>query len=111
MNQDELEPLVKQTLDERKKSLPGHIQSALAQARYSAITSARPSQSSPWWWGGIATAASITLAVVLWQPVLTTPSVDSVGFDDMELIAAEDDFEFYEDLEFIVWLNEMEQTG
>lgn len=114
MNKDEMDGLIKKTLDERENNLPGHIQSALTQARYSAVMSAKPSQSSSWWWGGIATAVSITLAVVLWQPTITTLNVEGVadvGFDDMELIVAEDDLEFYEDLEFITWLNEVEQTG
>ncbi|PCI19176.1 MAG: hypothetical protein COB62_05845 [Piscirickettsiaceae bacterium] len=113
MEKEILEPLLKQTLDERANSLPGHIQSALTQARYSAVMSASEAKKkrTTWLWGGMATAASITLAVLLWQPVPFNPTDQGLVFEDMDLLAAEDELGFYVDLEFIAWLDEIEGSG
>ncbi|MBL4783702.1 MAG: hypothetical protein JKX92_15825 [Porticoccaceae bacterium] len=113
MNGEKLESLTKQALDEREKSLSGHIQSALTQARYSAVSSAKSSRNkgASWWWGAVATAASITLAVLIWQPMFSTPVIDGFVFEDMEMMISEGSLELYEDLEFIAWLEETENSG
>jgi hypothetical protein len=113
MNSDEMNETIKKTLDERENNVPAPIQSALTQARYSAVNAAKPIRKSysSWLWSGAASLASITLVVVLWQPMLTGSGAENAVFDDIELLASEEDLGFYEDLEFIAWVDEMEQSG
>jgi len=113
MNSNKIDETIKKTLDDRENSVPAHIQSALTQARYSAVNAAKPTRrrSSSWLWSGAATLASITLAIVLWQPMLPDLDNELAVFDDIELLASEEDLGFYDDLEFIVWVDEMEQSG
>lgn len=113
MNSDEMNVTIKKVLDERENSIPAHVQSALTQARYSAVNTERLARhrSPSWLWRGAATLASITLAVVLWQPMLPSSVTEGAVFDDIELLASEEDLGFYDDLEFIAWVDEMEQSG
>ena len=113
MKPDGIDVTIKKTLDDRENNVPAHIQSALTQARYSAVSAARPIQKSysSRLWSGVASLASITLVVVLWQPMLPGLGTENVLFEDIELLAAEEELGFYDDLEFIAWVDEVEQSG
>ena len=113
MKKEMLKTITKQELDQRADQLTGQVRSRLSQARYAAINSAssRKKKQSPWAWGGVAMAASITLIVLVWQPWSSIPTIDVFAFEDMELMLSGDELELYEDLDFIAWLNEIEAAG
>ncbi|MDX8412349.1 MAG: hypothetical protein R8K46_10850 [Mariprofundaceae bacterium] len=56
-----------------------------------------------WLWpaGGLATAA--TVALVFWLTAVQPPEVSS-GMDDFDILAAEESFEFYAEMDFYDWL-------
>lgn len=113
MKKEMLETITKQELDQRADQLTGQVRSRLSQARYAAIKSASSSKKkqSPWAWGGVAMAASITLMILVWQPMSSLPTMDVFAFEDMELMLSGDELQLYEDLDFIAWLNEIEAAG
>jgi hypothetical protein len=43
--------------------------------------------------------------------MLIGSGTENALFDDIDLLAAEEELGFYEDLEFIAWVDEMEQSG
>lgn len=103
---------VTDTLDQAVEELDGAIQGRLRAARREALTArqARPAWLLPL--GGLATAATVAvLALSLWllpapqQPALM-PSVE-----DMVLLSDEAELEFYEDLDFYLWLDSEKQVG
>ena len=57
-----------------------------------------------------ATAFSILLAVIIVNTQLNQP-LETEGVEAIELIAAQDTFELYEELEFYTWLVEEDVTG
>ena len=60
--------------------------------------------------GGLATAAAAVLAVSLW--VSERPRESSVATaDDIEIVAAQEQMQFYEDIEFYRWLAARENGG
>lgn len=113
MKKETLETVTKQVLDERANQLSGQVRSALSQARHSAIDTAGADKKGwiPWGWGGMATAASIALLVSIWQPIQPLPTAEVFAFEEMKLMLSDDELELYEDLDFITWLDEVEQAG
>lgn len=94
-------------LEERAQNMDADTRRRLAAARRSALQARREPRS--WlpgpplaWGGGLAMAAS--LAVVLFSGVWQQPVEPAVA--DLELLTADEQLEFYEDLEFAAWLAE-----
>lgn len=60
--------------------------------------------------GGVATLAVLVVAVSLWfSPVGTgTPAKSD---DDIDIITSNEQLEFYEELDFFLWLEERENAG
>ena len=76
----------------------------LRQARAAALGQADRKAPTRWMpWGGAALAASLALAVLLWQPWAGPPE-SPAALEDLELLAAEENLELYEELEFYLWL-------
>jgi hypothetical protein len=100
------------TLDKAVDELDGATQGRLRAARREALAAR---QSRPAWLvplGGLATAATVAvLALSLWllparQQPTALPSVE-----DMVLLSDEAELEFYEDLDFYLWLDTEKQVG
>ncbi|NOY62300.1 MAG: DUF3619 family protein [Gammaproteobacteria bacterium] len=96
---------VRSVLDERAEQLDDTTCNRLRMARQQALK--QQSQRAIGWQfpaASFATAAVVVLALGLWmnQPEQSvfTPTV----MDDMELLSATDELEFYEELEFYQWL-------
>ncbi|HHP7234703.1 MAG TPA: hypothetical protein ACFCUC_08740 [Desulfobacterales bacterium] len=99
---------VKRALDEGTDRLAPGVISGLNQARYRALEAVDRSESPrPRWMAvkltGLLAACCAILAIGLWmQP--PTPSPISAALADVEILAAEDGFELYEELDFFTWL-------
>lgn len=108
----------RELLDESAASLDAATASRLNRARQRALEQ-RTRTTRPWWLpAGAATAASLLLAVVVANHLsvpVTAPSPPEVvagSGDDAELIAADDDLDLAQDLEFYAWLDaEDEHNG
>lgn len=59
---------------------------------------------------GWAMAAAVVLAVGLWV-MHGRGELPAAGVEDIEVLAAGDDLELYEDLEFYGWLASLDETG
>ena len=56
---------------------------------------------------GLATAAAVLLAVLLWQ----SPSAPPVPSEDWDIVVTGDDMELMENYEFYEWLDETQTAG
>ncbi len=111
--QERFEQQIRQTLDQSSAGLDGETLSRLRQARSQALAAARPRPARPNRWMPAAAMAGITtLAVGIWlqQPSQESPAL-LAGIEDIELLAAQEDIEFYEDLDFYLWLESQAQQG
>jgi hypothetical protein len=109
------DPLLRQinaTLDKAVDALDGATQSRLRAARREALA---VRQQRPGWWlplAGMATAATVavlTLSLWLLQPQQPTAVMPTV--EDMALLSDEAELDFYEDLDFYLWLDSERQAG
>ncbi len=125
-DQDKLINQIKQRLDQDADALDAATLSRLRQARAQAIEAGE--RKGFHWFGlntvgaGITAFASVSvLAVAVWlaMPAATTSSDMMAStveqeqvFDDLELLAATEDLEFYEEeLEFYYWLEAQDAQG
>ena len=103
-NPDQWQQRVKQTLD--RQSVDEPTRDALRAARTAALDGVhRPALPR---WGRAAAFATLLLAVAA---VIVFDNLQNSGFpraeaDDLAVIASDDDFELYEELEFYVWFDE-----
>lgn len=102
---------IKQQLDDSCDSLDYATQLKLKQAREKALSQSAASTSrlKRWQWIGIPSlAATAAVAIITISSVINTPSSgespESLFFQDLELLAAEEDLELIEELEFYQWL-------
>ncbi len=107
---------LKATLDHRLESLDGETTERLEQARRRAM-GAGAAQRPPRWVqaaGVAAVAASALLVVSLWF-VGEGGGHDAPELlplmEDLELLGTREDIEFFEDLDFYLWLEDEQQTG
>ena len=85
-------------------------QSRLAQIREQALTGQAKHSVQQWQLltGALATACIVMLAIIL----LIKPEMDTAYTEqDVEIFSATDGLDFYEDLEFYVWLDEYEASS
>ena len=97
---------VKQLLD-ASEVLDPQTAMDLARRRQQALASARAATHAWWPAAGAALAATALLVVVLWRWDGATPDQDLLQ-QDLEIMAAAEEWEFYQDLEFYQWLLEHE---
>jgi len=94
---------IKATLDTTESQLDPETRRALQQARHTALEQLH----KPRYWqpiAGLAVAASVTLLVVGLVTIQTNDTAVLNQHDDLSLLSAGDDLEFYENLEFYQWL-------
>lgn len=102
---------IKQQLDQQVDGMDGQTLARLRQARATALAD---SSARAWRWQPIAAFASVTvLAVAVWLalPVNSGGEQNMAALDDMELLAAADDLEFYENIEFYQWVESQDEQG
>lgn len=110
-NTDQFLHKVKSTLDSAVDELDGATQARLRAARREALSLKTPAKARahrPAWLyslGGLATAATVAvLGVSLWL----MPSPENIAtppLEDLALLSDAEELEFYEDLEFYLWLD------
>ena len=123
-DQDKLVNRIKQQLDQQSEELDGETLSRLRQARARALE-AGERKGFNWLGlpgGAVALASVAVLAVVLRLALPTATTVEMAQvtdpgpnhaqvLDDLELLAAAEDLEFYEEIEFYYWLETQDAQG
>lgn len=115
---DPNDPLVKQlkqSLDQQASELDTATLSALRQARAHALNVLESKQRwlkpNTIWVGGLATAATLLIALLLVWPGENDISPEMVqGVADIDLLFDDDSIELYEDLDFYLWLEQQESS-
>jgi hypothetical protein len=101
-------------LDASAQSLDAATLSRLNRARQAALAQ-RQRKTRAWWLpaAGLAATCALVLAVVAWYPHPrggVTPATRAAAAD-VDVAAADDGIEFYQDLEFYAWLDAQEQDS
>ncbi|MDX8395354.1 MAG: hypothetical protein R8K22_02960 [Mariprofundaceae bacterium] len=106
MNQDnKLFDQIRQQLDHDAEQIDAKTRFQLTQTRKQALQSQTPQQHISWRIPGVISAISVGfLVIVLWQQPSDDNTVPTWPNSDFELLATEEDIEFYEDLDFYDWL-------
>ncbi len=115
---DRLLKMSKSTLDQAVDGLDTATLRDLRRVRREALLASKPAASGkrPAWLlpvGGLATAATVAvLTVSLW---LTSPENDSAvqlpPLEDLALLGDAESLDFYEDLDFYLWLDDEKEAG
>jgi len=112
---ERLVAMVKEYLDAGVDTLDGRTTARLREARLKAMETAQGRRGwfhGPRWVavGGGTVAAAAVLAVGVW--LSDSPRESAVATaDDIEIVAAQDQMQLYEDLEFYRWLATQENGG
>jgi hypothetical protein len=107
---DELLDRIRNSLDQSVEQLDGSTRSRLASARTRALEGASPRHNYWFAAGGFATASLLVAALLIYKP----SDQGGEGFplatledgQDLEIIAALEEPELLEDMEFYYWLEE-----
>lgn len=120
----EFHEAAREALDDKESQLTPEVKRALYQARMDALQKRNQDKDSTrlWSWSlqkslyptGLAMAAILTM--VLWLPDTGSeivPDSTSTQFsaETLDMLSAEEDLSFYEDLEFINWLATQPEQG
>jgi hypothetical protein len=101
---------VREALEQGSGRLEPDVRSRLSRIRHEAVARrrSRPRQGRRWRYaaGVLATAtlAGLMLSLPFNRPNARTPLA---AMDDMDILAASEPFEIYEDMEFYSWLSEL----
>ena len=117
-----IEQLLTESLDKRVDSIDAVTSAKLSAARHRALESdsePRNFGNLSLWKGGLAALSVCILAVSLWpnntevvQQATIIASEQSSLLADLEILASTDSVEFYESLDFLIWLeNAPENSG
>jgi hypothetical protein len=104
---------IKQRLEAEIQNLDAATLARLGRARAQAVAMAAGKQQATWQWRpdrfGMATAAAV-VAALIWQlyplPTHDLPVADME--DDLEILIANDEMNFYADMEFLIWLEQQD---
>ena len=107
--ENKLAGTVKAVLDTSLENLDDQALARLQEARRKALKATPDGIPTFVWTGGLATASILLLITGIWlsQPA----SLPVVSLEEVEVLAAAEDPEFYEDLEFYHWLAETDLSG
>lgn len=100
---------VKSVLDTSLEDVDHSTLVRLRAARRKALESTPKGIPAFLWTGGLATASILLLVTGLW--LFQSPSSPGMNLEDIEVLAAAEDPEFYADLEFYHWLAETDRPG
>lgn len=112
IDDDKLINLSRSALDACADDLDDLVVARLRAARLNAIEVAEKKYQRPAWInpiGGLVTATLVVgVATMLW---VTNPAPPRHGMEDIELLASAENPEFYQDLDFYLWLEARERAG
>ncbi len=109
-----------ENLDEEVNKLDSISKAKLSAARYRALESLESKSNasiSDFWKAGITAVASIVVATTLWigipqQGAVIPPTAEASVFADLNILASSNSVEFYQSLDFLIWLeNESDTNG
>lgn len=109
MNDDELKQNIKKSMDEVVDAIDVSTQVKLNAARHAAL---HQSNNKRWLpklsMAGVAVAVILTVTLVWFQAPIDGASdqTETLWLEDLDLLATEAEPEFYQDLEFLAWLEE-----
>ena len=114
MKEEEFLDKLKESLDQRIDTLDGETLSRLNRARHAALQQQHlPAHSvNKWAWlpaSGI--AAAILVSSVFMFRSEHIPDINGNDIDEIEIIASTDNIDFYEQLDFYMWLLEEESDA
>ena len=103
-------------LERSAAALDGETAALLAARRRRALEAARQADGQRWvQWGGLAAVAASALLVLglWWGQTASHPTVPGATplVEDLELLSTREDLEFFEDLDFYLWLENEQQAG
>ncbi len=110
---DPFEEQIRQQLERSCEVLDPATQARLRAARREALSAAAPRVR----WIPAAALASLSLlavAIGLWQSQgeeMGVPMASATSLEDLELLAAQESFEFLEELEFYLWLESQQHEA
>jgi type VI protein secretion system component VasF len=110
MDKDPIQAQIKQSMDALKNSIDVQTQVKLNEARHTALNKANH-MSRKWLLApitGIAAVFVLAFAFLYFGTNSELSSEEVTLFEDLELLANEADTEFYQDLDFLTWLDENE---
>ena len=112
-NEDAFLSQVKDQLNRGSDTLDKEVVARLRRARYEALHSKPKHIPGLWPISGLATACTALLVVAIWweRPVEPVPNGTAQIVEDVEVLTATDQLDFYEDLEFYGWLAETERAS
>jgi len=108
MNENELKQKIKSTLDDMTNNIDVASQVKLNEARHAALNQTH-NKSLIKRFSLLGSVIAVILVVTsLWyqSPIKETAPSDFPWLEDLEILATEADPEFYQDLEFLAWLEE-----
>lgn len=106
---------VKTVLDQDTADLDAATLSRLRQIRYAAMEESETSQSN--WWRrfrlpAVALVTASLIATFTFVQMRTPEELSATNtFEDMEIIASNDQLDLYEDFDFYAWLAEEQQNA
>ncbi|TDR20768.1 hypothetical protein [Marinicella litoralis] len=109
MTEDPINKQIKQSLDAQADSIDRQTQVKLNELRHAAIKHPQTNQFNRFQWSlvGIAATTVMVISLMLILPKQQTDHIDdSFMFEDLELLANEADTDFYQDIDFLSWLDE-----
>lgn len=106
----------RQDLDELEAKLDGRIRARLRAVRRQALAvgDRRQRWQRPQRWmplGALATGVAVLAVAALVWLSLPSAQVPPLGMEDLELLAAQENIDFYGDLDFYYWLTTMKDAG
>ncbi|MBX2837289.1 MAG: hypothetical protein KTR35_10575 [Gammaproteobacteria bacterium] len=104
MNNEEFEKQLRDNLKPWDEPLPPSIEGRLRAARRTALESKSGRSATHFWIPALALGCIAVVALVTLRS--HTPTTTGAPLDDMYMLTSSDDFELYDDIEFLFWLSE-----
>ncbi len=106
-----LHNILVESLEHSVEHLDANTLSRLNQARHRALDQARRPRLFGSQWLKAATFAVLLVTVINGWLLFTTPDVQHMNTDDIELLLANEDFELLQELDFVAWMIEEEHAS
>lgn len=106
---DELLTRIRQQLQQSEQDLPNDTQRQLRQARQQALQ--RQHRPQAWLWPASGLAVAATVGVLSFNLILNEPQESLAPAPaDLELLSQADNLEIMQELDFILWLEDEQQS-
>lgn len=100
-------------LDEKLQSTDARTLQGINLARRTALAGQRKKAPGRSWWLPLGSATAVACSVLVVVSLLSRPDSGEVVLHDelpLELLASQDELEFYEDLDFYLWLERQDDN-